>query len=62
MFGIEQMKKDSLYGPPKEMFNTKPKLKEIRKRRRNRGKDKNLPSEDEFSADEFVLNEMDDGH
>ena len=24
LFGIEQMKRDSLYGPPKEMFATRP--------------------------------------
>ena len=34
LFGQEQMKRDSLYGPPKEMFNTRP-VSKTRHRHRN---------------------------
>lgn len=55
------MKRDSLYGPPKEMFNTKSKMKEKRRRMKHGSKSKNDNEQDEFSEDEFALNEMDDG-
>ena len=51
LYGIEQMKKDALFGPPKEIFTEK---------RTKKGKDANSDSEAE-DDDEFQLTEKDDG-
>jgi hypothetical protein len=52
LFGIEQMKRDTLYGPPKEIFETKKSAEAKRKRDEER----------EFEGDdEFRLSENDDG-
>lgn len=52
LYGIEQMKKDSLYGPPKEMFATKKNADEIKK----------IEEQREYESDEdFRLTENDDG-
>jgi hypothetical protein len=52
LFGIEQMKRDSLYGPPKEIFESKRTVDESHK----------LDEEREFIGDdEYRLGENDDG-
>ena len=54
LYGIEQMKKDALYGPPKELFESNKKVDEIKAKKRDEKR--------EFeSDDEFRLDEKDDG-
>lgn len=49
LFGLEQMKRDSMYGPPKEMFATQPVNKKKAKYRNSKGEvDRELFSDDEF--------------
>ena len=48
------MKNDSLYGPPKEMFNKKPKSRQKKERMEKR-------DAEYISDDDFKLNENDDG-
>jgi len=51
LFGLEQMKKDTTYGPPKEMFS------HARKKRHRRTKD----GDEGDSDQDFKLDEHDDG-
>ena len=52
LYGIEQMKRDSLYGPPKEMFESK----------RSAEATKKIDEKREYKADdEFQLDENDEG-
>lgn len=51
LFGLEQMKKDTTYGPPKEMFA------HSRKKRHRRTKD----GDEGGSDQDFKLDEHDDG-
>ena len=56
-YGKEQMKQDTLYGPPKEMFTAKQ-----QRRRKNYGRNEKGDLDNEFmSDDEFQLDENDDG-
>lgn len=47
LFGLEKMKEDALYGPPKEIFN--PKKEELEKLRR---KQRHLKKKEEESSDD----------
>lgn len=52
LYGIEQMKKDALYGPPKEIFQSKKTTEETTK----------IDEEREYLSDnEYQLGENDDG-
>ena len=54
-FGKEQMERDVLYGPPKEMFQRKEGRKLNRKAARREA------NSEYFSDDDFKLDENDDG-
>lgn len=48
LFGLEQMKKDSLYGPPKEILDVEAPKKKSNKKSKGKGK------EDEEDFDEYM--------
>lgn len=50
LFGIEQMKKDSLYGPPKEVLDVQP-------AKNNKKKDKLKVEDAEYDPDDFIDDE-----
>jgi hypothetical protein len=53
LYGIEQMKNDALYGPPKEMFKNKRTELEVKK----------IEEKREYESDgDFKLDENDDGN
>ena len=53
LYGIEQMKNDALYGPPKEMFTNKRTELEVKK----------IEEKREYESDgDFKLDENDDGN